>query len=165
MSDQLHAPAALPPGKEPPGTHWTWGWVDPRAGLDEKKIIDPSGTWTPTRRSSSPYPVAIPTELSRLPLARLVTPHNGLFPGWRGGQIGLATHGRQPGPARQVGIATGYGLHGRGVRVRVPVGTRFLSSPLRPDQLWGSSTLLSSGYRGLFTGDKSAGVWSWPLTN
>jgi len=35
VSDQRHAPAALlPPGKGPPGTHWTGGWVGPRAGLD-----------------------------------------------------------------------------------------------------------------------------------
>jgi hypothetical protein len=33
---QLHAPAALPPGKEPPSTHWIWGWVGTRAGLDTK---------------------------------------------------------------------------------------------------------------------------------
>jgi len=26
-SVQLHAPAALPPGKEPPGAHWMGGWV------------------------------------------------------------------------------------------------------------------------------------------
>jgi hypothetical protein len=24
------------PGKEPPGTHWTGGWVDLRAGVDTK---------------------------------------------------------------------------------------------------------------------------------
>jgi hypothetical protein len=28
VSGQLHAPAALPPGKEPPGTYWIGGWVD-----------------------------------------------------------------------------------------------------------------------------------------
>jgi hypothetical protein len=33
----------------------------------EEKILDPTGTRTPTRRSSSLYPVAIPTALSRLP--------------------------------------------------------------------------------------------------
>jgi hypothetical protein len=33
-SGQLHAPAALHPGKRAPGTHWTGGWVGPRAGLD-----------------------------------------------------------------------------------------------------------------------------------
>jgi hypothetical protein len=35
MSGQLHAQAALPPGKEPPGTHWIGGWVGPRAGMDD----------------------------------------------------------------------------------------------------------------------------------
>jgi len=33
VSGQLHAPAALPPGKEPV-THWIGGWVGPRAVLD-----------------------------------------------------------------------------------------------------------------------------------
>jgi hypothetical protein len=34
VSSQLHAPAALTPGKEPSGTHWIGVWVGPRAGLD-----------------------------------------------------------------------------------------------------------------------------------
>jgi hypothetical protein len=34
VSGQLYDPAALPPGKEPPRTHWTGGWVGPRAVLD-----------------------------------------------------------------------------------------------------------------------------------
>jgi hypothetical protein len=33
VGGQLHAPAALPPGKRP-GTHCIGDWVDPRAGLD-----------------------------------------------------------------------------------------------------------------------------------
>jgi hypothetical protein len=33
VDGQLHAPAALPPGKRP-GTHGIEGWVGPRAGLD-----------------------------------------------------------------------------------------------------------------------------------
>jgi hypothetical protein len=37
--------------------------VDPRAGLDD---VDPTGPRTPIPPSSSPYPVAIPTALSRL---------------------------------------------------------------------------------------------------
>jgi hypothetical protein len=49
-----------------------------------------------------------------------------------------------------VGIATGYGLGGRGVGVRVPVRVIFFSSPRRPDQFWGPPSLLSSGYRRLF---------------
>jgi hypothetical protein len=36
-----------------------------------------------------------------------------------------------------VGIATGYGLDGRAVGVRVPVGGRFFSSSRHPDQFWG----------------------------
>jgi hypothetical protein len=36
-----------------------------------------------------------------------------------------------------VGIATGYGLDYQGVGVRVPVGSRILSSPRHPDWLWG----------------------------
>jgi hypothetical protein len=34
VSGQIHALAALPPGKRGPDTHWTGGWVGPRAGLD-----------------------------------------------------------------------------------------------------------------------------------
>jgi hypothetical protein len=49
-----------------------------------------------------------------------------------------------------VGTATGYGLDDRGVGVRVPVGSRILTSPYRPDRLWGPPSLLSSGYLGLF---------------
>jgi hypothetical protein len=47
-----------------------------------------------------------------------------------------------------VGIVTGYRLDGRGVGIRVPVGSRIFSSPRRPDRLWGLSSLLSNGYVG-----------------
>jgi hypothetical protein len=47
-----------------------------------------------------------------------------------------------------VGIATSYGLDDRGVGVRVPVGSGILSSPRRPDRLWGPPNLLSNRYRG-----------------
>jgi hypothetical protein len=43
-----------------------------------------------------------------------------------------------------VGMATGYELDGRGVRVRVLVGDR-----RRPDRFWGPPGLLFNGYRGL----------------
>jgi hypothetical protein len=49
----------LRPGRFTPGD-WVKGWVDPRAGLDDvEKILDPTGTRTPTPRSSSPYLVPI----------------------------------------------------------------------------------------------------------
>jgi hypothetical protein len=57
-----------------------------------------------------------------------------------------------------VGIATGYGLHDRGVGVRVPVGARIFSSPYLPDRLWGPPCLLSNGYRGLIPGGRAAGT-------
>jgi hypothetical protein len=42
------------PGRLTPGTHWIGGSVGPRAGLDDvEKILDPTGTRTPTPRSSS----------------------------------------------------------------------------------------------------------------
>jgi hypothetical protein len=37
VSGQLHAPAALPPGKTP-GTHWIGGWVGHRVGLDDVEM-------------------------------------------------------------------------------------------------------------------------------
>jgi len=43
-SGQLHAPACLPPGKDPLGTQRIGGWVDPRAILDavvKRKIPSP----------------------------------------------------------------------------------------------------------------------------
>jgi hypothetical protein len=46
------------------------------------------------------------------------------------------------------GIATVYGLDGRGVRVRIPVGVRFFSPPRHPDR--GPPSLLSNRYGGLF---------------
>jgi hypothetical protein len=57
-----------------------------------------------------------------------------------------------------VGIATSYGLDDRGVGVLVPVWSRILSSPRRPDRLWGRLNLLSSGYRVHFPRGKAAGA-------
>jgi hypothetical protein len=48
-----------------------------------------------------------------------------------------------------VGIATGYGMDDRGVGFRVPVGSGIVTSPYRPDRLWGPANL-SSEYLGLF---------------
>jgi hypothetical protein len=44
-----------------------------------------------------------------------------------------------------VGISTGYGLKDQGIGVRVPVEARIFTPPCRPDRLWGTPSLLSSG--------------------
>jgi hypothetical protein len=54
-------------------------------------------------------------------------------------------------------IATGYGLDDRGVRVRVPVGSRIFSSPRRPDRLWVNPTSYPMGTGGSFPGVKRPG--------
>jgi hypothetical protein len=46
VSGQRHAPAALYPWGKDPSTHWTGGWVAPRAGLEagaRRKILCPCG--------------------------------------------------------------------------------------------------------------------------
>jgi hypothetical protein len=48
---------------------------------------------------------------------------------------------------RPISIALGYRLDGRG---STPGRRRFFSSPQHPDQLWGSPSLLSDKYWGLF---------------
>jgi hypothetical protein len=53
VSGQLHAPAALFPGKRTPGTHCTGGWVGLRACLDTEaraKILCPCRGSNPDRR-------------------------------------------------------------------------------------------------------------------
>jgi hypothetical protein len=48
-------PDRFTPVERASGTHWIGGWVDPRAGLDDvEKILDYTGSRTPTPRSSSP---------------------------------------------------------------------------------------------------------------
>ena len=59
MSGQQHAPAALYP-RERPSTHFTGGWVGPRASPDGRKISSPPA-FDPG--PSSPRSVAKPTEL------------------------------------------------------------------------------------------------------
>jgi hypothetical protein len=62
VKGQRHAPAVFYP-RERPGTHYTGGWVGPRAGLDRCGKSRPHQDWIPG--PSSPQPVAIPSELSR----------------------------------------------------------------------------------------------------
>jgi hypothetical protein len=50
--------------------------------------------------------------------------------------------------AQKFGVGIATGLDGPGSN---PGSARFLSSPQRPDRFWGSPSLLSNGYRGLFS--------------
>jgi hypothetical protein len=56
-----------------------------------------------------------------------------------------------------VGIATGFWLDGRGVRIPVRVGSRFFSSPPSPDGFSGSLSLLSNMYQ-YASGSLSLGI-------
>jgi hypothetical protein len=61
VGGQLHAPAALPPGKRP-GTQCIGGWVGPRASLDGAKNLAPTGIRSQDRpaRSKSLYRLRYP---------------------------------------------------------------------------------------------------------
>jgi hypothetical protein len=51
-------PGRFTPGERAPSTHWIGGWVDLRGGLnylEKRKFLTPTGTQTPTPRSSSRY--------------------------------------------------------------------------------------------------------------
>jgi hypothetical protein len=61
------------------------------------------------------------------------------------------------------GIATGYGLDGRG---SVPGrGKICFSIPKHSDRLWGPPSVLFNGYRGLFPGVKRLGRNAAPLSS
>jgi hypothetical protein len=59
-------PGRFTPGETSPDTRWIGGWVGPRADLDavEKRIILP--LTEVEHLPSSPWPVAVPTEIFRL---------------------------------------------------------------------------------------------------
>jgi hypothetical protein len=59
VSGQLHAPAALPPGKEAPSTPWTGGWVGPRAVLD---VVVKRKIPSPRRKSNPRTPIVQPVD-------------------------------------------------------------------------------------------------------
>jgi hypothetical protein len=71
VGGQLHAPAALPPGKRH-GTHCIGGWVAPGPVWKGAKNLDPTGIRSPDRVVASCYtdwaipahknPIRIPVE-------------------------------------------------------------------------------------------------------
>jgi hypothetical protein len=85
-------PGSFTPRERAPGTHWIGGWVGPRAVLCKRrwreKFTAPAGNRKLEPRSSSPYPSAIPTELSRIGEMRniyniLIGKPDGKRPLWR----------------------------------------------------------------------------------
>jgi hypothetical protein len=52
VGGQLHAPAALPPGKRP-GTHFIGGWLDPGPVWMAVKNLAPTGIRSPDRPAHS----------------------------------------------------------------------------------------------------------------
>jgi hypothetical protein len=88
METQLHAfltsaldggewsatqPVRFTPGERaPPGTHWTGGWVGPRAGLDTVEERKPG--------RSAHVSVTTPTELHRFPLPVINAATRGMSP-------------------------------------------------------------------------------------
>jgi hypothetical protein len=70
----------------------------------------------------------------------------------------LFCKGNQDSRDSVVGIATSYGLDDREDGVRVPIGSRIVSSPSHPDRLWGPLNFLSNEYRRLFPEGKEAGA-------
>ena len=74
VSGQQHAPAVLYP-QERPGTHFTGGWVGPRAGLNGRKISSPPG-FDPDRPARSSF--AIPTEVPGPHCAQCITVIHGM---------------------------------------------------------------------------------------
>jgi hypothetical protein len=86
VSGQLQAPAALPPGKEPPvpfGEEAGWAPEPVWTQWWREKFPAPAGNWAPVIRSSSPLPVAVPTELQAyVILFRPIVQHLGLQIWW-----------------------------------------------------------------------------------
>ena len=69
VGGQLHAQAALLPGKRP-GTHCIGGWLGPRADLDSCGKSRPH--WDSNPEPSSPQLVAVPSTLCLLTLLLLL---------------------------------------------------------------------------------------------
>jgi hypothetical protein len=68
VGGQLHAPAALPPGKRP-STHFIGGWVAPEPVWTGAENLAPTGIRSPDRpaRSESLYRLRYPALIIRVP--------------------------------------------------------------------------------------------------
>jgi hypothetical protein len=65
VSGQRQALASLCPGERTPGTHWTGGWVGPRAALDSEKLISPLSGIEPPVRSQTLYCLSYPAPIDK----------------------------------------------------------------------------------------------------
>jgi hypothetical protein len=66
VSGQLHAPATLSVGETAAGTHWTGGWVGPKASLEATEQRQTLPLLGVKPQSSSPRPVTVLTEVFQL---------------------------------------------------------------------------------------------------
>jgi hypothetical protein len=116
--------------------------------VSKRRDIDNRNTWqvncsvhVVTRKSCLEHPLKFKTYFNNFSL-KIVNFRLSIDLNW------CATLDKSRGSV--VGIATGYGMEGGGVGVRVPVRSRIFSSPSCPDRLWGPPNLLFNGYRGFF---------------
>jgi hypothetical protein len=141
VGSRLNIPSSLPPGREPPVT-FGWGLKGSRSRSGHCELsVAPSGIqpWP-----FNTWPVAVPTELSRIPRRETVFVPICFF-------IKNSYINNVKSQDSAVDRETGYETDARGVGIRVPVGPRNFFYPLRPDRLWSPFSLLSNGYRGLFS--------------
>jgi len=131
---QLHAPAALPPGEEPPGTQLIEGWVGPRAILDavvKRKIPSSrrkSDTGTPRKINLR----TVSTD-SGVPLVMHIDSHSAEVCRYLS-CLSVCLHEISP----------------RYETWSFQCGAPLLVRHSGPDRIWGPPSLVSNGYCGLF---------------
>jgi hypothetical protein len=128
-------------------------WKVPSSNLGQETVF----TWLSIVPPGKCRPFE-PFEAPRLPyILPALTLNRHILPCWWSRQNVLRNVGKRrlyskaSSSGSVVGIETGYGLVDRGVRVRIPVGSRILISLYRPDWLWDPPGLLSIEYRWLFS--------------
>jgi hypothetical protein len=150
VSGQLQAPAALPPGIDPPHQvplDRKLGGSQIRFGLggEEKNFHPQPGLEPPIIQPIAQRYTAEPCRLSLLATLSLVE-RTGLTSGRLPTLVLMLLFLDQMGytkpSARVFGTA--------GVLIMYSRGWEFFSSPPRPELLWGPPSLLSKGYRGFF---------------